>query len=145
MSEVVNSTPPKVMLVVSALPIATTAAPAVVASAPTLPLKVIAPVPEEPIVRSPTAVVAPILESITVVPVPLSIVKFSALAPAVVPSIVAEKSIFPPPVPLLIATVPPELFKTTLPTKLIFSPSVVMPSLIVIVPVLVKLTAPMSV
>ena len=57
-----NSTPAKVILAVSELPTVTTAAPAVVASAPTFPLNVIAPVPaDELTVTSPKAVVAPIL------------------------------------------------------------------------------------
>ena len=57
-----NSTPAKVILAVSLLPIVTAAAPAVVAFAPTFPLNVIAPVPaEELTVKSLKTVVAPTL------------------------------------------------------------------------------------
>ena len=91
------------------------------------------------------AVVAPIFESITVVPVPLWIVKLSSASP--VASIVEEKSIFPPaPVPLLMRIVPVVPLKTKGPAILISSPSVTMSSLRVIVPVpaTVSVTSPMS-
>ena len=72
--ELVNSTPSKVILAVSALPIATTAAPAAV-SVPTVE-SVIAPVPAvELIVKLPNALVAPTVPLIAAAPLPLVRVK----------------------------------------------------------------------